>query len=297
MQVSRTFSAERALDQLEDLSDFGPRSFGSRAAKRARRFIRDRLEDFGIATTEYKLELALPDGRSVPSVHLLGRIPGRAASDVFLLAAPYVGSWVLDDEAACARASHHGSGVALLLELARAIAKHPLPYDAWVAFVDEGPEASELDAVPAGSLSLARSLDESGDLERVRLAVFLDRVGEPNLRVARDLHSHRTFRERFFEVAQRLGYTETFPRDAGFETAWTGHRSFLQAGHRQVVAVVGSASEAPAASPAQNVSCSARSLEAVGQVNLLALDELAAVLQRLDALVGAGRAPRPADEG
>lgn len=284
-------SGEAVLERLVAFGAQGPRTSGSDAARRARDYLERELDRLGLAVQRVELRASAGDGSRFEVVHLVSRIPGTLSSDIFLLAAPYTHSWEPDPAGRCHAASHGGSGAALLLELAAALVAHPLPYATWVVFVDEG--AAPGTAPLAGSVSLARALDEQGDLERIRLAVFVEAVGEARLRVARDLRSHRTFRERFFQVASKLGYARLFPPSAGFESSVAGHQAFAAQGNRRVVALIGREAAtdgsgpetvSPSLDPAAKLRdvCSPESLAAVGHVQLVALEELASILNRLD---------------
>ena len=57
-----------------------------------------------------------------------------------------------------------------------------------------------------------------------------------NLSVARDLRSHRIYREEFWKVAEQLGYSEEFP-PTGFESIEMSHVSFVEKRLRRVVAI------------------------------------------------------------
>ena len=87
-----------------------------------------------------------------------------------------------------------------------------------------------------GSLGLASRLQEEG-VSRIRLLVYLNRVGDADLRIARDLMSHRIYREEFWKAAAALDRTQAFPRDAAFENVGIGHPYFVQIGLRQIVTI------------------------------------------------------------
>ena len=111
------------------------------------------------------------------------------------------------------------SGAAVLLELARVIAAEPLPYTTWFVFLDGESLPSSADGTPdpIGSRVFALLLSERAAGEQVRLAVVLNRVCDPDLKIARDLGSHRIYREEFWRAAARLGHADAFQRDGAFE--------------------------------------------------------------------------------
>jgi hypothetical protein len=290
---ARVFVAERALEDLSALAALGPRPTGSDGAAGARAHLRAALETLGIEVRELALELPPAPGDDAASarrlaVQLIGVIPGESP-DLVLLGASY-------DTApgAGAAADAAASGPAVLLELGRAIAAKPLPYTTWLAFLDGdlGGAAAES---RAGSQAFAQRLAADGALAGIRLALFFRRVGGPDLRVQRDLRSHRIHREAVWRAAAGGDARGAFPPDAGFATPPGAHLSLLEVGMRRVVLLAGADD---ALEPRDDVAgrCSRESLAAVGQVSLDALDEITRTLVKVDRLVPAGGARKAAPE-
>ena len=119
--------------------------------------------------------------------------------------------------------------------------------------------------------------------------IYLNRVGDADLRIARDLMSHRIYREEFWKAAAALDRTHAFPRDAAFENAGIAHRYFVRIGLRQIVSIVDTSfggDQPPGlyAGTAQDTiaRCSPESLETVGVVVLEALDAISKRLGKID---------------
>ncbi len=223
-------------------------------------------------------------------VHVRGVIPGTERSDVMLLAAAY--DTVPEEDFDNVAANGSASGPAVVLELARAISAHPLPYETWVVLLDGDGGGASGGSRP-GSRGWAFSLREAGELDRIRLAFFFRQVCDPDLRFERDLFSHRVYREAVWRAARRLGRVDAFPADAGYTTPAGSHISFLEVGVRRVVAFVDDAyggTEAPGvwAGTADDSldHCTAESLGVTGEVALATLDDLAAMLLKVDRLAG-----------
>jgi len=279
------FGPQRAAAHWAALEQLGAREPGSESARRAREYVAGALREIGVEVTEQRSrsELAGP-GSAIETVNLLGVAPG-ASRDVVLLVAPL-------DAAPAAGGAADGSGAALLLELGRALAVRGFPYTLWLAFVEGdalargADEASRAGAGVLGSAALATSLEAQGSLARVRLAVYFDRLAVPDLRVARDLMSSRSYREEFWAAARRLGRADTFPPEAPFETVEAGQRALIRRGLRSCVAVVAAAPEddaaAAAAAPARSAD---ESLAIAGEVSLDALSALGARLAKIDRFV------------
>jgi len=99
---------------------------------------------------------------------------------------------------------------------------------------EPAPRAGDATGAPllAGSGLLAAELASEGRAANVRLVVSFQQVGDADLRIARDLRSHRLFREEFWLAAARLGRTDAFRADDRFESPVGSHTSFVVAGFR-----------------------------------------------------------------
>jgi len=296
------FSAERAWADLEGLVALGPRPPGSEAAAAARRRIREAVEAAGVAVETVETPArAAPDADGTPRTlkHLVATVPG-ASSDRFVFVAPYDSAPRPD--IAFVGANQGASGAALLVELVRVLAGRELPYTSrfvWLEGEGGAPDAADPAATegadppapPAarGSESLARHWSETGELEGIRLLVAFDRVCDADLEIARDLGSYRWHREEFWRAAERLGRTEVFAPERGFETFRAGHLAFRERGVRPVVGIADTAfggDEPPGlyAGTEQDVlaHCAPASLEAVGAVTLEVVDTIGRRLARID---------------
>ena len=231
-------------------------------------------------------------------VNVVATIPGPSPS-VFLLAAPY--DTPEGDGFPMIGANEGGSGTALLLELARVLAHRDFHYTIWLAFLDaeaDTEDASGQRVMLRGSGALIEDLQKRGELMRVRLGVVFDQVGDADLRISRDLFSHRLYREAFWDAAARLGRSDAFPPDAPYESPITAHRQFRSGELRRVVAIVDTrygGDEAPGIywrTEDDNLEhCLPESLETVGIVTLEAMNDIAAHLQKIDRFVYAPQAP------
>ncbi len=296
----RSFSSEPAWNHLEALEKIGARAAGTEESKRARGYIRDQLSQLGIQVETHESTVPVPPRfeEKLSVVNLIGIIPG-ASSDLVILAASY-DSPVSEDGASGGPAA--ASGAAVLLELAAGLANNPLPFTTWLAFFDA--EAVRATGDPRqpnvallGSTTFALNLAQSNVIDRIRLMVVMGEVCDPQLQIARDLNSHRPYREEFFRAAARTGHADKFPPDQGFETPTASHRSFLPYGLRRVVALsevelvvepeeapedAASAEDAEVAEAPAPAQCTRESLESVGIVVLEAMDAITARLAKVD---------------
>jgi len=300
------FSGDTAFAHLRALAAIGPRVAGTPGGKAARTYLRAELEKLGVRVEERRVEgRPGPDGAPRELVNLVAVIPG-ASPDLFVLAAPY--DTRRFERFEFVGANDGASAPALLLELARVIQAQPLHYTTWIVFLDgEAPGEAGSDAAPelAGSRALARELLALNGEPAVRMLVVFQQVGDADLHVARDLRSHRLFREEFWFAAARTGHKDVFRADDPFESPPGSHLPFLDAGFRGVVLLTDPAyggGEAPGAwansEDDTEERCSPQSLATVGAVTLEALAEISQRLAKIDrfsqrapAEAGAGKVP------
>lgn len=285
------FSSERAWSDLEALSAMGSRASGSAGARKARRYIREQLEALEIEVEEIVTPVELDGAGSVELTHLVAILPGDSPQ-LFLLVAPYDSSRL--DDVDFVGTNDGASGAALLLEFARVLAERPLPYTTRFVFLDgEGRLGRGGPAFEGrrrlGSRLLADRMASEGELSAVRLLVAFNRVCDADLRIARDLGSHRMYREEFWKSAGRLGRTEAFPPEELFESPQASHLAFRDRGVRPVIAIGDTAfggAEPPgvyADTEEDDLAhCAPESLETVGVVSLAALETIGERLAKID---------------
>jgi hypothetical protein len=301
-----SFSADRAWRDLAEITEVGPRPVGSRGNARARDYLRAELEELGVEVESWDVDYVNPTGEapseSAPEIrvtNLSAVISGSQSQDRFLLVAPF-DSRAYDDFEFIG-ANDGASGAAVLLEIARAIAAAPLPYATEVVFLDgesvfRSPNEDGTYYEEIGSLGLASRIQNAGT-SSFRVMVYLNRVGDADLRIARDLMSHRIYREEFWRAAAALDQGQAFPRAATYENAGVGHQYFSQIGLRAIVSIVDTSfggDQPPGlyAGTEQDTieRCSPESLETVGVVVLEALDAISARLSKIDRFTGSRNA-------
>jgi hypothetical protein len=285
------FSAERAFADLGALAAIGPRVSGTAGSEQARDYLRAQLAAHGLEVAEIETQRRIEGVPETALRHLSVTLQG-ASPDRFLLVTPYDSSRFSGFE--FVGANDGASGAALLLELARVLSARELVYTTQLVFLDGEGRADGDAEGPAharwhGSAGLAERMRESGELDGIRLLVAFHQVCDADLRIARDLSSHRVHREEFFKAAQRLGRPGPFPTSLGFETVEASHDAFRERGVRAVVvlsdtryggdAVPGTLSETADDTIER---CALESLDAVGVVTLEALDTIGRRLAKID---------------
>jgi hypothetical protein len=135
------FSSERAMDLLRQIA-VAPRPIASDEAGRVRDLIYDRLRQLGLGPHVLASEIvSARDPRVAGVVHnVAGRLPGRDTSRAVLLMAHY------DTVPTAPGAADDGSGVAALLEVARALRAGPPPRNDVIFLFTDGEERGLLGA-------------------------------------------------------------------------------------------------------------------------------------------------------
>jgi glutaminyl-peptide cyclotransferase len=183
------FDAQRAFDDLRAQVEIGPRPAGSEASKRTREFIRTRLRQAGWPVEEHAFEAAPPQGPAVRMVNLIATRPG-ASPATLMLAAHYDTKPI--EGVRFVGANDGASGVAVLLELARALPSESGPLGVQLVFFDGeeafGPRIGDGDGL-YGSRALAERMQGEGTLHRIHSLLLFDMVADRDLNLAVDLHS------------------------------------------------------------------------------------------------------------
>jgi glutaminyl-peptide cyclotransferase len=281
------FDGARAFEDLMHLVAFGPRTAGSPALAKTREWIEGQLAAAGIKVDEDKFTASTPVGQ-IDMANLIVRVPG-ASPNVVIVCGHY--DTKRFNQFKFVGANDGGSSAALLMELARAMAKRPMPYTLWFLWSD-GEEAEreqwEGNDNDYGSRHLEQELASEGKLDRVKAFILVDMIGDARLDVREDPTSTPWLTQLEFSVAQRLGYSRYFL--AGQQAAVGGddYDPWLAAGVPSVDIIDFDYGPNPRSQPGDRdwniywhtaqdtvAHCSPQSLEVVGRVVLGMLQDLA----------------------
>lgn len=286
------FSSPFAWQHLRALNKIGSRVSGSAKSARARKYLREKLDGLGIHSREQHVSIVIDSDRSVELTHLTAMIPGRS-SDVLLLAAHYDTS-PESSGTPMRRNDQRASGPALLLELARSLNEGATPeYTMWLTWIDGDALDPGASAIRPGTQSLVDEWSRGQEFSRIRVAFFFGDVGDRDKPIVRDIDSPRVYRETFWQVAQDLGYGNSFPADGPYGRSFTGRQIFAQASLRSSIALANArvhhgeppVDTAHGSGRANQVKRSRRpsaGFEAVGYVTLESLERIAAKLRKID---------------
>ena len=216
------FDGEAALAYVRRQVQFGPRIPGSEAHRRMGAWLDSLLRARADTVVTQAWDHVTLDGRTLPLRNYLARFRPEAPDRILFLAhwdtRPHAdASGSSDKTAAVPGANDGGSGVAVLLGVADAIAKAGgAPRGVDLLFVDgeDFGEFADSADVLIGSTWFARNLPPG----RPRFAVLLDLVGGPNPRFAQEGYSLTGAPDvvrLVWETAARLGHGALFPVESG----------------------------------------------------------------------------------
>lgn len=252
------FDSQRAFADLEAQCDFGPRAPGSTAHDACAQFLQDALADAGarVVTQDFSSATGL-SATVYDFTNILGVFAESAAGEPLLLGAHWDSRAIADREPDPARrdqpilgANDGASGVAVLLELARAFAQTAPPRPVIIGFFDAedqgGPRNSGLqhggwiigssylavnwpDGVPWPAQMILLDLVGGDSLHNPRIGtpsmtddVFRLPMERGSLEASPDLV------DEIWTIAGRLGH-EAFVREVGADVL-DDHVPFLDAG-------------------------------------------------------------------
>jgi glutaminyl-peptide cyclotransferase len=188
------FDGARAYTWVRRQVAIGPRSAGSPASRRL----------------AGQLRAALPRGRFQPVPgglrNVIGVVPGRQPQRMVIVGAHYD----TKDLPGFVGANDGGSGVAVVLELARIVRAHPVRPTIVFALFDgeespsDGPQDDFYEHGLRGSKAAAAAFEAES-------MILLDMVGDRDLRIPRERNSNRQYWARLRAAAQRVGVGSVFP--------------------------------------------------------------------------------------
>jgi len=229
------FMADSAMAYVEAQCAFGPRVPGTSAHKVCGDWIIAKFKEMGAEVSELQTTLTGYDGQPLPCRNIQARLFPEAADRVLLTAHWDSRAWADNDpdpqnhKTPVLAANDGASGVAVMMEIARAIHETGLNYGIdFVCFdvedqgVPQWEESSDEDDDfwCLGSKYWAEQAYAVG--YRARYAINLDMVGGRGGRFAMEGFSQRygqTLVDMVWHLAHQLGFSDYFPlREAGFVT-------------------------------------------------------------------------------
>ncbi len=245
--LAARFSEERAWTHLQNLVAMGPRAPGTPGHERAQRYIRKHLEALGATVEDIPLKYqARHESAPRDFTNITGLIGGRDGSWILLGAHYDTRPWgdLDDDPMGRARpivgANDGGSGVAVLLEIARVVAEAGAEPGLEVAFFDgeDFGRAGELEDYLVGSRYMAKHWKRLRPNARPEAVVIVDMVGDAELEIFQERTGAQRFpalTKKLFDAARRQNEGAFVPRLG--QAIIDDHTPFLQIGFPAAVLI------------------------------------------------------------
>ncbi|NNL85380.1 MAG: M28 family peptidase [Myxococcales bacterium] len=245
--LAERFSEERAWSHLQNLVAMGPRAPGSPGHGRARIYLRKQLEALGAAVEEMRFRYrANHENAPRPFTNISGLIGTREEGWVLLGAHYDTRLWAdLDPDPAqrslpILGANDGGSGVAVLLEVARVVSEAEPGRGLEVVFFDgeDFGRAGETEDYLVGSRHLAANWETLRPGPRPDAVVIVDMVGDADLEIFQERSGARAAPEltqKLFASAARVGGGAFVPRIG--QAILDDHTPFLRAGFPAAVLI------------------------------------------------------------
>ncbi len=202
------FSGAQALEFTRAAVAFGPRPSGSPAIRKLQAYILAQLKVRHCQVTQDEFTASTPLGQTLMK-NIIARFPGTTGT-VMVITGHY------DTKSMPGRkfvgANDGGSSTGLLLEMARVLETTPHASDVFLVWLD-GEEAvaqwTDTDSL-YGSRHLAARWGAEGFLDRVKLLINVDMIGDKNLGILREEESAQNLRMLVWDTAKKLGFGEHF---------------------------------------------------------------------------------------
>lgn len=219
------FNADSAYSYIEKQLSFGPRVPGTAAQKGAATWMETQLKAYCDTVYVQKAQVKTGEGKMLPCINIIGAINPNASTRILLLAhwdsRPWADMDIKDQDKPILAADDGGSGVAVLLELARQIKSKPLPHDLGIDILftdveDYGKTEWGDDSYALGTQYWAKNPHIPG--YTASFGILLDMVGARNARFPLEGLSAQyapTVQQRVWKAAGTAGYSSYFPYENG----------------------------------------------------------------------------------
>ena len=202
------FSGAQALEFTRAAVAFGPRPSGSPAIRKLQAYILTELKLRQCTVTQDDFTASTPAGPK-PMKNIIARFAGTTGTAMVI-----TGHY--DTKSMPGRhfvgANDGGSSTGLLLEMARALQTTPHASDVYLVWLD-GEEAvaqwTDTDSL-YGSGHLAARWSAEGMLDRVKLLINVDMIGDKDLGILREQESSQNLRMLVWDTAKTLGFGRHF---------------------------------------------------------------------------------------
>jgi Zn-dependent M28 family amino/carboxypeptidase len=175
------FSADSAYSFVAKQVSFGPRTVGSEPHIKCRNWLSQKLKEFGFEVQEQAFTAQSFDRKTLKGVNIIGRY-NKNIKERVLLAAHWDSRHIAEKdsirkEEPILGADDGGSGVGVILEIARQIQLSPIPMGLDIVFFDAEDQGNQKDEYSwaLGSQYWSKNLPEKN--YEIKYGILLDMVG------------------------------------------------------------------------------------------------------------------------
>lgn len=219
------FNADSAYEYVAHQVSFGPRVPGTQAQRNCVAWMNEKLQAYCDTVYVQNVKVKGGDGKMLPCINLIGSINPLATNRILLLAhwdsRPWADEDVTDTNKPILAADDGGSGVAVLLEIARQIKLQPLSKDLGIDILftdveDYGKTEWGDDSYALGTQYWANHPHVPG--YKADFGILLDMVGARNARFPMEGFSSKygsAAQQEIWKAAGTAGYSSYFPFENG----------------------------------------------------------------------------------
>ncbi len=216
------FDRDSAYTYVEKQVSFGPRVPNTDAHRQAKNWLVEQFESFGAKVIEQDFEANAYTGEALQATNIIAQFNPDAKKRVLLGAhwdsRPFADSPLSEErkEEPILGADDGGSGVAVLLEVARQLGQHPIGLGVDIVLFDAEDYGesggNNPDSYALGSQYWSRNVHLSGD-QRPQYGILLDMVGSKGARFPKEYFSAQfapRLLNKVWKLAQSMGYSNYF---------------------------------------------------------------------------------------
>jgi len=214
------FSGEKAYTHIQSQMAFGNRIPNTTAHQNCVSYIVSTLKGLGLTVTYQNFTGAQGEGAGVPFVNIIGVLKANQTAEKRVLLAAHYDTRPFSDHTITGApqtpdyshpvpgANDGASGVAVLLEMARAMKPYNRTHDIYFLFLDGEDFGTDVQSsMLYGSRYYAAAMTQS-DISATDYLILFDMVGDKELDIYREQNSDIALQDKIFSKAASLGITQ-----------------------------------------------------------------------------------------
>jgi len=216
-----SFDANQAYDYIQKQVDFGPRVPGTSQHKECADWLKAELEKFANKVMVQTAQVTAYNGKKLPMYNIIGSFNPKASKRVLLCAhwdtRPIADQDTKNQNQPILGANDGGSGVGVLLEVARQLAASPVKIGVDIIFfdVEDYGESNTRDSYCLGSQYWGKNPHVPN--YKAEFGILLDMVGAKNAVFYQEGNSKKfagNVVKKVWDKANAIGYSSYFPYES-----------------------------------------------------------------------------------